>query len=127
MPSNLFERLVADGEALLQQMKAVRTPETVDLEFKRKARPENGDFERGDKQALGQTLSAFANSAGGVLIFGVKAAKVDGVDCVQDLEPIANIASFASTARQLVGSYLLPRHEGVRVQEIARVGQPGFG
>jgi predicted HTH transcriptional regulator len=127
MASELFERFVREGEAVLDQMMVERTPEGVDLEFKTKERATTGAFERADRRALGRSLSAFANSAGGVLIFGVRAAKgPDEVDCARELAPIANVEAFASSARQLVGQLLMPRHDGIRVHHVVRPDNSGF-
>jgi hypothetical protein len=127
MASRLFELIERDGESAIQDLVARKATEAVDLEFKQKAKPSDPAFDRDDKRNLGSTLSAFANSAGGVLIFGVRATKVDGVDCAQELKPIAGIERFATEAVALASQYLLPRHDGVRVQAVACSDGSGSG
>lgn len=111
---DLFDRLQAEGEAVLREMLEQQTPETVELEFKAKADLQRPGLTTDDRRNLGRTLSAFANSAGGLLIFGADArTKVEGVDCLSELTPIPNIARFATEARVLSGQYLMPRHPGI--------------
>lgn len=112
---DLFDRLGNEGEAVLQEMLEANTAEGVDLEFKEKSELERPGFNKPDKQTLGRTLSAFANSAGGLLIFGAAARKnADGVDCLSELKPIPDIARLGTEASALLAQYLMPRHDGVR-------------
>ena len=96
-----------------------RAQETVNLEFKRKQDPTRGTFSESDKKSYGKALSGLANSQGGMLVWGVVAARnADGVDCVSDLQPIAEIEKFEADARNLAGEFLMPRHDGITVTRI---------
>lgn len=110
----LFTRLEREGESVLEEMLQQNTPESVDLEFKTKAERHRAGLNGDDKKHLGRALSAFANSAGGLLIFGACARTIDEVDRLVDLEPIPDIDRFASEVRTLCGQYLMPRHDGIR-------------
>ncbi len=80
-----------------------------------------------DRRYFAKALSAFANSAGGLLIFGVDARKVDGVDCAQEARPIADIERFKSEATRASGDQLQPRHDGIVVEVIPSQARPGAG
>ena len=124
----LFNALIEGGEATLRKMLEQRTSEGVDLEFKRKASPEHSGFEKPDKAALGSTVSAFANSAGGLLVFGVEARRgADGVDCMVALQPINGIEAFAAEAARPAPQYLLPRFDGVRMHAVPTINESGKG
>jgi predicted HTH transcriptional regulator len=94
----LFEQLQVEGEAGIDRLVSERTQETVELDFKMKRDAQHGAFHDDDKRNLGKALSAFANSAGGLLVWGIDARRRDGVDCAQALAPIAEIEKFRSTA-----------------------------
>ncbi len=124
----LFDRIVAAGEAGLQKMIADQQQESVHLDFKNKSDPNHGNMNDDDKRYLGEALSGFANSDGGVLIWGVDARKnADGVDCAQSLRPIANVGAFQSKVQSLIGEYIVPIHDGVQTGVIPCAAQPAFG
>ena len=124
----LFDRLSAGGEAVLEELLTNQTAESVDLDFKEKSEIGRDGFNKTDKQILGRTLSAFANSAGGLLIFGAQARKnADGIDCLTALKPIPNIDRFASEAQTLTGQFLFPRHDGIRQTTIYSGTKDGSG
>lgn len=62
-----------------------------------------------DKRTLARALSGFANSSGGLIIWGIDARKNDdGVDCAVDLKPIDNIKLFVSRPNALTGDGVDP-------------------
>jgi hypothetical protein len=72
---DLFEQLAQQGEAGIKRLISQRVQENVELEFKGKANPGNGELTKDDRRNLGTALSALSNSMGGLLIWGVVAAK----------------------------------------------------
>lgn len=125
--SAFFERLVEEGEIGLQDLMDRRQQEHVELDFKRKSDPSHPNLNDDDRRTLGEALSGFSNSAGGTLIWGVDARKIDGVDCAAELMPISNIEAFRSNVQSLIGQYLMPRHEGVRTGIVNSVSDPSRG
>lgn len=125
---DLFLVVQRDGERALQSVVDARTQETVTLDFKTKQDRTHGRFGKEDKAVFGKALSGFANSAGGILIWGVDARKADdGVDCAQELSPIADIERFTSEAQTLVGQLLIPRHDGIQIVGIPSETVRGSG
>ena len=124
----LFEQLQGEGEAGIRRLVDERAQENVTLDFKRKRDPAKGAFDKDDRAILAEVLSGFANSAGGLAIWGVDARKnQDGVDCAQDRVPIVGIERFQSEAQSLVGQLVLPRLEGVRLAHIKADDDPSAG
>lgn len=121
MSRELFERLRGEGEAGILRLIEERTQESVTLDFKLKSDAANGRFSKDDKTNLGKLMSAFANSAGGLAVWGIDARKgEDGVDCaLGPAVPIADIERFKSEAQTLIGQLILPRHEGVEIAHIS--------
>lgn len=117
-----FESLsVADIEQFVQS----KQEETLHLEFKAITRPDLSV--RDDKRNLAAALSGFANSDGGLIVWGVDARKNDdGIDCAVALKEITGVAAFTSRLNELTGEAVLPRIDGVRHRPIARPNGNGF-
>ena len=124
---DLFVRLRDEGFTVLEEMLAEQIAESVDLDFKSKSEPDRRGLNNTDKRILGATLSAFANSAGGTLIFGADARRVDEVDRLCELKPIRDIDVFASEIRTLCGQYLQPSHDGIEQATIYGPGDDDSG
>lgn len=71
------------------------------LECKRKDKQESWNIDQGDKASFAKCLSGFANTGGGVLIFGLDARKLDGVDEIISIKPINELKKFESDLREL--------------------------
>jgi predicted HTH transcriptional regulator len=73
-------------------------------------------------------LSAFSNSIGGLILWGIVARKDDdGVDCATDRQPIANIERFKADVTRLISQAVMPRHEGILVEAIPVLEPLGAG
>lgn len=109
--------LLATFDALslpvLQDYVARRQEENLQLDFKTLAEP---NMERGeDKRHLAQMLSAFSNSSGGLIIWGVDARpNDDGVDCAVELREIPRVALLLTRLNELDGVAVNPIISGVR-------------
>jgi schlafen family protein len=124
----LFERTKQNGFSALEQAVAERQQENVGLDFKEKADANNGQLTRDDRQMLAENLSAFANSAGGLLVIGVEARKdADGVDAAVAVRPIKELSRLQTEVLHAVGELLLPRHDGVLVHPVPIPHDPDMG
>ena len=65
---DLYDQLIAKGEAAVAQLVTERQQENVSLEFMTKSNPAPGEPSRDDRRNLGIALSAFANSMGGLIV-----------------------------------------------------------
>ena len=98
----LFDEFVSRGESGLQQAIDDQREETLFLDFKR-----GGEHSQGkqtgtgkltpeDRNNLAKIISGFANSDGGIAVWGVDCRKVggDAPDVASALMPIANVRRF---------------------------------
>jgi schlafen family protein len=97
------------------------------MEFKTKTNQNNGELTKDDRKNLGVILSAFANSMGGLVIWGVLAAKSDdSVDCATEPKPISEIEKFKSEAERALSQAIMPRHEDIRVAAVPHRDGAGY-
>lgn len=116
----LYQELLKGGAEAIEKLVSENRQESVELEFKTKENASHGQAEKSDRRNVGVTISAFANSMGGLLIWGIEARKnEDGVDCAQKLRPIKGIERFKSEIVRLISQAVTPMHEGIFVESIA--------
>ena len=105
----LFDQILQNGAPAIDRLVAQRQQENVELEFKTKTNPTNGELAKEDRKNLAIILSAFANSMGGLVIWGVLAAKNgDGVDCATEAKPISEIEKFKSEVERALSQAIMP-------------------
>lgn len=72
-----------------------REEESLHLDFKQKTSASQVDLDIEDRKNLAKALSGFANTEGGVLVFGIETKKKQGgPDQASAIRPIANITQF---------------------------------
>ena len=116
----LFERLEAGGLAALDRLLAEEEPESLFLDYKRSA-TSAGDpgLHRNDRDNLSKALSGFANSEGGLLIWGVDARREAGVQReVTNKEPVAQAAGFRTLIEGALSGESIPALSNARVLHI---------
>lgn len=95
-PKMLYGQIQRGGLKLLQGLAEARETESEILDFKL-ATNQGLPLEIEDKVNLSKAISGFANSGGGVLVWGVYCNDgADKADCVQELRPIEKLLGFRS-------------------------------
>ena len=114
----LFNRFRERGIDEIRELVERKQDETIFLEFKRKAHPSKAALHDDDKKNYSVALSGFANSEGGVVVWGVKAEKLgpESPDVATDLTPIANSHAFMSNLNSLTGEAVIPRVDRARLR-----------
>jgi len=80
-----------------------------------------------DKKNLSKALSGFANSNGGIIIWGIDGRKnADGVDCACGKREIKALSLFMSTLNELTGEAVYPPVSAVRHRAIPVSADSGF-
>ena len=97
--------------------------EDVYLEFKRAVHINANDKTRNsDKKNFSKCISGFANSDGGIIIWGVEAKQKNGVDYASKLVPIQELKRFINRLNSLEGQAVSPVVEGIRHRIITHGG-----
>lgn len=94
--------------------------ETLYLDFKQKSDAKSGVPGDDDKANLAKAISGFANTDGGLVIWGVKAkpASKDDPDVATQLAPISGLKTFLSRINALSGEVVNPPVAGVESRPI---------
>jgi hypothetical protein len=81
-----------------------------------------------DRKNLAKALSGFANSDGGLIVWGVEARKLkpDGPDCASAEKPIENLATLVSRLNEFTGSFVRPLVDGVRHRALPIADNRGY-
>jgi hypothetical protein len=92
----MFERLQREGWPVVEEWIKDKQEETLNLEFKKKRDPQHPKLDDDDKKNIAKPLSAFANTGGGLLIFGIDAVRQTNADPerAQAIVRIKNVARF---------------------------------
>jgi hypothetical protein len=120
-PRELFARLDA---AMIDQMIAEHREEDLYLDFKTTRTPDFSN--RDDRKLLAKCISGFANSAGGLIVWGVDAREVDGVDAAQDYALIERPPIFLSRLNEFSAVATAPPVLGVEHKGMSLDGASGF-
>jgi hypothetical protein len=98
--------------------------ESLYVEFKTKVNRAQGQLDDRDKWHFSRALSGFANSDGGVLIWGVKTNKQD---VAYRLKPISGVHDFWSSLKKSVLNSTQPVVDNVLLDVITSSGQEDTG
>jgi hypothetical protein len=109
----LFARFEGDPDATLDDLLADRTNEQLFLDYKRSA--DNGRTKRGldpaDNANFSKAASGFANSEGGVLIWGIGEDKVTKGPIKM---PLVDVDNFRECLEKATSRVTVPSHPGIR-------------
>lgn len=98
--------------------------EDLFLEFKTANYPSGIDF---DKKNFSKCLSGFANSSGGILIWGISAKEQKNkADVANELKPIQDLISFENYLKKNEGNAIVPLIEGVEYRRIFESENSGY-
>lgn len=103
--------------------------EHITLDFKLANFPYDNGFDKAqdaDKKNYSKALSGYANSGGGIIIWGIKTRKLNGRDIATERKPIKNLTSFLNRLNQLEGSAVVPTIKGVVNRKIIEENDLGY-
>jgi hypothetical protein len=120
--ADIFDSMNLDD---LQEMVVSSRVEDLYLEFKTIS---DARFQqKEDRKNLAIALSGFANSDGGIIIWGIETRRnSEDVDAASGLRPIPNLDLLLSKLNEHTGSALSPIATGVRHRTIPARGSEGF-
>jgi hypothetical protein len=113
---DIFEKIIKEGEAAIDEFILTRKSEELFLDFKRSA--DNGNekiLHQNDRDNLAKAISGFGNSEGGVIVWGVDCSPAqDLADVAKTKIPINNVKRFLSWLEGAVSGCTIPPHIGVQ-------------
>jgi len=126
---DIFEKLVYFGEDAIDEFLENRQTEELFLDFKQAA--SDGKSMRtlhpNDRRNLGKAISAFGNSEGGVLVWGVECSRdLEMGDVAKAKVKVQNVHRFLSWLENAISGCTIPSHNKVR-NHIISVDKDGNG
>jgi predicted HTH transcriptional regulator len=122
---NLTETFDGLGAKEITEFIQLGQEEHLHLEFKTVS---NANLRGGDDMRnLARCLSGFANSSGGIIVWGVQARKnAQGIDCATAPAEISPVRQFLSRLNEMTGEAVSPIVEGIRHKVIETTHDRGF-
>jgi Putative DNA-binding domain len=111
---DLFTRLQTGGFQALEELIADREPESMFLDFKR-SRNDGADtrLTDDDNKNLSKAISGFANSAGGVIVWGVDCRKDAGGNEIASKHPLLDAFGFNTKLQSAISRTTFPPSKNV--------------
>ncbi len=106
---------IFDEQKIREQIKE-KTGEYLHMDFK--VAVSRDLSHKSDKENFSKALSGFANAQGGLIIWGVKTKKEDGVDVPDDIVPIQDLRKFVAKLNEYTSQWVSPNVLGVDHREI---------
>lgn len=112
----LFREIVDGGYARIAQFVADQQEEHLHLDFKQKSNRSVAIPGNDDKKNYSEALSGFANSDGGVLVWAVKADRVNpgSPDVARELKPITGHRAFLTHLNSLASQLVARSVDGIQ-------------
>lgn len=108
----------------IRQLLTDRVKENIYLELKTKKNRSTPELDDSDSWQFSRALSGFANSDGGVLVWGVE---TDKEDRASKLKPIAAVSDFEARLKKSLLNSVQPFVDGVRMESILENDGTGSG
>ncbi len=112
---DIFNKIKSEGIKVIDYYIKSRKEEELFLDFKRSANDGKSTIlEQTDRNNLAKAISGFANSEGGIIIWGVDCSKdFSGADVAKAKKPIKNIDRFVSLLQGAISGCTIPPHTKV--------------
>lgn len=114
---DIFEKLVYFGEDAIDEFILNRQSEELFMDFKQAASDGKSmrALHQNDRRNLGKAISAFGNSEGGVLVWGVECSKdLEFGDVAKAKVKVQNVHRFLSWLENAISGCTIPSHNKVR-------------
>lgn len=111
--AELFDQLTVFD---MTEFVRLRKEEHLQLDFKT---VNDSSIDKDDRKNLAKYISGFANSAGGIIVWGIDARRDShGIDCAIDAPQINQLGQFVARLNELSGQSTSPVVDGVRHKAI---------
>lgn len=109
----MYESIIRTQD--IEQLVQDRTKENIYLEFKTKKDSRVPDLDEADARQFSRALSGFANSDGGVMVWGIE---TDKEECACKLKPISSVVDFVARLKKSLINSVQPFVNDVRIEHI---------
>jgi len=111
----VYERILSEGEAAIDEFITDREAESLFIDFKRSATNGKGKrLHQNDRSNLAKAISGFGNSEGGVIVWGVDCREgEDYADVARAKYSLEDAQKYASWLEGAISSVTIPPHSGV--------------
>jgi len=122
---DLLEWFESLNKLKIEAFVADKREEDLQLEFKTVS--SSGMENRDDRKNFAKALSGFANSSGGLIVWGINARKNERkVDCAFEVKPIEDISLLYAKLNEFTGQFVSPIVDDVRHKKIKAAGTGGY-
>lgn len=117
---SLFSEIIEGGFSRITLLIEQGQEENLFIDFKEKKDPSISGASKDDRKIYAKALSGFSNAAGGLIIWGVEARKIDSMspDIAVSQKPIRYLKKFLTDLNTLAGQALVPLNPGIRNEAI---------
>jgi len=112
--TSYFHSIISEDD--LKRMITDHVKENLYLEFKQKHDRRHAQLEDDDKFNFSRALSGFANSDGGILIWGVETYKKD--ESAKSLKPISDVEDFIRSLKSSLINFVQPFVDNILIEKI---------
>lgn len=124
----LFEELRDNGLEKIKSFISDRQEENLFIDFKSKSNPDIAGANNDDKKVYAKALSAFSNSAGGIIVWGIDSRAGEGkLDVATELKPIKDLKKFLTDLVRLTSEAIVPLNTGIQNTPILLDGENDSG
>lgn len=123
---NLIDQFEALDQNAIYQFISEGQEENLHLDFKL---TNTSDLSyRPDRKNFAKAVSGFANSSGGIIVWGVVADdnNEEGIDCASDTQELENVDQFVTKLNEYTGDAVSPMVDGILHKAIDTGGGQGF-
>ncbi len=123
----LWDRLNAEGWKVVEEWRDAPGEESEHLEFT-VSRATGGKPDEAGRIKLAKALSGFANTEGGVLVFGVETtSRADKIDVVSGIRPVPKAEAFCGVVRGQLDDFVEPKVPGATCTWVPAPAGDGSG
>jgi hypothetical protein len=123
----LYRRIEREGLLVIKELVRDKVPEDTYLEYKQASGDTPGKPSANDLNNLAKSISAFSNTGGGVMIWGIKCKQGPTGDVPTKYKPLEKVNGFRSRLEGRIGRLAVPPPEGIEnLIVISNEGDAGY-
>lgn len=110
----LFHRLEREGSSFIRELYSTQKSEELFLDYKAIATKPGQSINPSDLANLRKAISGFGNSEGGVILWGLRTTKTEGIEKIEEPNGYEDAQRFITLIEGAVSGCVIPPVPGVR-------------